>query len=319
MNLSDLKPADGAKQDSQARGPWSGLRQWQDRGARAQGRAVALGLLVQARLRGRADAAASACAEARVQQHLPHRVRGGQSRSARGGVRRRARRCRPRRSARRVSSTARRRRSRCSAAVRSPRRSRCRRTSSAEKRPRSSRPPAGPPRRSLNSPRADRGNDVIESLKNLFSITDLRNRVLFTLGMLAVYRVGSHIPTPGVNPTALAELAASAAGHDVRLVRHVHGRRALADSDLRAWRDAVYQRVDHPAAPHGGVAVPRAAVEGGRARTPENHAVHALSDARARRRAVAWASPSGSSATRRSPAACRSSTSRAGASACSAC
>jgi preprotein translocase subunit SecY len=45
------------------------------------------------------------------------------------------------------------------------------------------------------------------ALKNLFAVTDLRNRVLFTLGLLAVYRVGNHIPTPGVNGAALAELA----------------------------------------------------------------------------------------------------------------
>jgi len=46
---------------------------------------------------------------------------------------------------------------------------------------------------------------VIESLKNIFRIPDLRNRILFTLGMLAVYRLGNHIPTPGVNATALTE------------------------------------------------------------------------------------------------------------------
>ena len=45
------------------------------------------------------------------------------------------------------------------------------------------------------------------ALKNLFAVTDLRNRVLFTLAMLGVYRVGSHIPTPGVNTEALAILA----------------------------------------------------------------------------------------------------------------
>jgi len=47
----------------------------------------------------------------------------------------------------------------------------------------------------------------VDSLRNLFAIPDLRNRVLFTLGILAVFRVGSLIPTPGVNPAALAELA----------------------------------------------------------------------------------------------------------------
>src|ERR671936_572147 len=48
------------------------------------------------------------------------------------------------------------------------------------------------------------------ALKNLFAVTDLRNRVLFTLGLLGVYRVGNHIPTPGVNAEALAILAQQA-------------------------------------------------------------------------------------------------------------
>ena len=47
---------------------------------------------------------------------------------------------------------------------------------------------------------------MLESLKNIFSVADLRKRVLFTLGLLAVYRVGGHIPTPGINPEALAVL-----------------------------------------------------------------------------------------------------------------
>ena len=46
-----------------------------------------------------------------------------------------------------------------------------------------------------------------DSLKNLFTVSDLRNRILFTLGMLAVYRIGHHITVPGVNLAALDELA----------------------------------------------------------------------------------------------------------------
>src|SRR5579872_1251650 len=38
-----------------------------------------------------------------------------------------------------------------------------------------------------------------EAFANVFRIPDLRKRVLFTLGLLAVYRLGGHIPTPGVN------------------------------------------------------------------------------------------------------------------------
>src|SRR5687768_2193491 len=45
------------------------------------------------------------------------------------------------------------------------------------------------------------------ALKNLFAIPDLRNRVLFTLAMLGVFRIGGYIPTPGVNTEALAIMA----------------------------------------------------------------------------------------------------------------
>jgi preprotein translocase subunit SecY len=48
------------------------------------------------------------------------------------------------------------------------------------------------------------------AFKNLFAITDLRNRVLFTLALLGVYRVGSHITTPGINQDALLILAEQA-------------------------------------------------------------------------------------------------------------
>ncbi len=44
---------------------------------------------------------------------------------------------------------------------------------------------------------------MFESLKNIFSIADLRKRVVFTFLMLAVYRVGGHIPVPGINFQAL--------------------------------------------------------------------------------------------------------------------
>jgi preprotein translocase subunit SecY len=44
---------------------------------------------------------------------------------------------------------------------------------------------------------------MLEKFTNIFRIPDLRNRVLFTLAMLAIYRLGAHIPTPGVNTVAL--------------------------------------------------------------------------------------------------------------------
>src|ERR671912_2214380 len=53
---------------------------------------------------------------------------------------------------------------------------------------------------------------AIDSIKNLFAIAELRKRVLFTLGMLIVYRIGGHIPTPGINTAALAQLVEQARG-----------------------------------------------------------------------------------------------------------
>src|SRR5271157_5159478 len=47
---------------------------------------------------------------------------------------------------------------------------------------------------------------MLEKLANIFRVPDLRKRILFTLGLLFVYRVGGHIPTPGIDPAALAQI-----------------------------------------------------------------------------------------------------------------
>jgi len=53
---------------------------------------------------------------------------------------------------------------------------------------------------------------MLEKFLNIFRIPDLRKRVLFTLGILAVYRLGSHIPTPGVDAHQLELLFSQQAG-----------------------------------------------------------------------------------------------------------
>jgi preprotein translocase subunit SecY len=55
-------------------------------------------------------------------------------------------------------------------------------------------------------------NRFIEAVKNMFRIEDLRNRVLFTLALLAVYRIGAHIPTPGINAAVLEQMFTQSAG-----------------------------------------------------------------------------------------------------------
>jgi preprotein translocase subunit SecY len=46
---------------------------------------------------------------------------------------------------------------------------------------------------------------LIETLKNIWSIEELRKRILFTLGLILVYRVGSFIVLPGINPHVLGQ------------------------------------------------------------------------------------------------------------------
>jgi preprotein translocase subunit SecY len=53
---------------------------------------------------------------------------------------------------------------------------------------------------------------LFEAFANVFRIPDLRKRVLFALAMLAVYRLGGHIPTPGINIIRWEEYFNSAAG-----------------------------------------------------------------------------------------------------------
>src|SRR5947208_9485787 len=55
-------------------------------------------------------------------------------------------------------------------------------------------------------------NRFLQALANLFRIEDLRKRVQFTLALLAVYRIGAHIPTPGINSSVLDQLFQQAQG-----------------------------------------------------------------------------------------------------------
>jgi preprotein translocase subunit SecY len=47
---------------------------------------------------------------------------------------------------------------------------------------------------------------LLSSLKNMFRVPDLRNKILFTLLMLAIYRLGSHVPVPGIDLSAVKAL-----------------------------------------------------------------------------------------------------------------
>src|SRR5215210_7286630 len=48
------------------------------------------------------------------------------------------------------------------------------------------------------------------AVRNMFQVPDLRKRIFFTLGLLAIYRIGAHVTAPGINKARLEEVS-----HDV--------------------------------------------------------------------------------------------------------
>ncbi len=52
----------------------------------------------------------------------------------------------------------------------------------------------------------------LAAVRNMFNVPDLRRRIFFTLGLLAVYRLGAHVSTPGINRTRLDEVWRDVAG-----------------------------------------------------------------------------------------------------------
>jgi preprotein translocase subunit SecY len=56
-------------------------------------------------------------------------------------------------------------------------------------------------------------NRILETLKNIFRIEELRQRILFTAGVLLVVRLGSHVTIPGVDVSALAAATSNSASN----------------------------------------------------------------------------------------------------------
>ena len=267
MELNTIKPAAGRQARRAApRRPRHRLGPGQDRGPRPQGPEVARRRLPQGRLRGRPDAAAAPPAEARLR--LAHAQRHGRSapvaicRSmaadatstcrAEGGGRGAGAALsgegHPGRQARaqgQAEGHARRPRAR---------RRRSKRRAATSKRPRAAPAPlkklGGQAGREQQEKRVGDCQSPREG--RTASYGDLKRRLLFLLGALVVYRIGAHIPVPGIDPNVLAELFKSQQGGILGHVQHVLGRRAVALHDLRARHHAVHLGLDHHAADDGG-------------------------------------------------------------------
>ncbi|HLL92396.1 MAG TPA: preprotein translocase subunit SecY, partial [Solirubrobacteraceae bacterium] len=56
---------------------------------------------------------------------------------------------------------------------------------------------------------------MLSTILNAFRVADIRKKLLFTAGMLLIYRLGSHVPVPGVNLTAVNNLQKQFSGNGI--------------------------------------------------------------------------------------------------------
>ena len=97
----------------------------------------------------------------------------------------------------------------------------------------------------------------VETLKNIYKIEELRKRILYTLGLLLVYRLGCFVVIPGINPNALGEGSALANQMSDNSLQSVGGQRSSGPverilrrcirqcGDFCTRSDAVHHRFDH--------------------------------------------------------------------------
>src|ERR671932_2332552 len=56
---------------------------------------------------------------------------------------------------------------------------------------------------------------MVRTILSAFTVPDIRRKLAFTAAMLALYRLGSHIPVPGVNPDAVEQIQKNFAGSSI--------------------------------------------------------------------------------------------------------
>ena len=96
----------------------------------------------------------------------------------------------------------------------------------------------------------------MSGFQNIGRIPELKRRIIMTLALLAVYRIGVHIPTPGIDGTVLASIFERARGTLLGFFDMFAGGRPGEAVRLCSRHHALHQRVDHTPAPYGGRADP---------------------------------------------------------------
>ena len=93
---------------------------------------------------------------------------------------------------------------------------------------------------------------MISTILGAFRVSEIRRKVLFTAGILALYRLGAYIPVPGINSSALNSIQRNLGSSSILgLLNLFSGGGAGPDRDLRAGDHALHHGLDHPAAAAG--------------------------------------------------------------------
>ncbi|MFI3268536.1 MAG: preprotein translocase subunit SecY [Rikenellaceae bacterium] len=75
---------------------------------------------------------------------------------------------------------------------------------------------------------------LIETLKNIYKIEELRNRIIFTLALILIYRLGSFVTLPGINPQALANLENQVEGNGLLGLLNIFSGGAFSNASIFA-------------------------------------------------------------------------------------
>ena len=116
--------------------------------------------------------------------------------------------------------------------------------------------------RATSSPTADspqlpaepiKGVAVLSNLKNIFKVTDLRNKILFVMAIIALYRLGVAHPVPGIDPDAVKQFKKGVEHRGALGFLDLFSGGAFAQLlDLRPRHHAVHHRQHHHADPRRG-------------------------------------------------------------------
>ena len=74
----------------------------------------------------------------------------------------------------------------------------------------------------------------IDSVKNIWKIEELRNKIFLTLGLLAVYRLGAHMTLPGIDGSQLSKLANNTGGKGILNILDMFTGGAFARASIMA-------------------------------------------------------------------------------------